>query len=591
MFKIHNTTSAILVLIAACANCFAQTPANSTAAQAAYVYVGSTKGVYLYNAAPNGSLTPVSGSPFPIAGSAIGSNGKYFVSLGTDYVHSYSVASNGAIQGQVSQINTQTYFSEPNSNCGGTAGAEFDHTGQDIYVLLGLNGCSALQSYKISSAGALSFLDSTSFQGGIVDPYIAPPAITADDVYAFNGEYIGSCGENTNVFQRQSSGALQYYGVAGGGNGPSMNYPTAQAGWGYGSLPALTTDPSNHLAIALQETGDTGCGSPVMPVQLASYTVQSDGSLTTTNTMQNMPTSNVYPTLMNMSPSGAFLAVGGDPQAQGEGSTAPQTAGLQVFHFNGANPITTDSGTLTTAPIDEIHWDSSNHLYALSNSTGKLYVYTVTAAGITPVQGSPYSIPSPNALVVVPTATAGGCAAPASDGVTICAPASGATVGSPVQVQAAATVSGTLAQTELWVDGVKKYSTASNSLDTSVSLPAGSHRFAVLAINTAGQKWEDVVYATVGSGTCSAPSSAGVHICQPASGSTVSSPVQVQAAGTVTGTISHMELWVDGVKKYSAAGAVLNTSVSLGAGSHRFAVLALNTAGQKWESAIYATVN
>ena len=180
-----------------------------------------------------------------------------------------------------------------------------------------------------------------------------------------------------------------------------------------GIKPCLLWLPTQRTTWPLPLQAVTTRADPYLPVQLASYTVQSDGSLLTTNTMQNMPTPNVYPTVMNMSPSGQFLAVGGDPAAQGDGSTTPQTPGLQVFNFNGANPITTDSGTLTTAPIDEIHWDKSNHLYALSNSTGKLYVYTVTATGVTAAPGSPYSIPTPTALVVVPTATGtSGCAAP-----------------------------------------------------------------------------------------------------------------------------------------------------------------------------------
>ena len=64
---------------------------------------------------------------------AIGSNGKYFISLGTDFVHSYAVASNGAIGQQKSQINTQNYTG---SDCGSTTGAILDHTGQNIYVEL-----------------------------------------------------------------------------------------------------------------------------------------------------------------------------------------------------------------------------------------------------------------------------------------------------------------------------------------------------------------------------------------------------------------------------------------------------------------------
>ncbi len=440
----------LLAIAVFSATCFAQSTT-------AYVYVGTTKGVYLYDASSSGALTAVSGSPFSITGNAFGSNGSYFLSLDTNDVHSYSIASNGAIQGQVSQINTQTYFSEPNSDCGGTAGAEFDHTGQDIYVLLGLNGCPTLQSYQISSAGALSFLDSSSFEGGTVSPYTFPPAITADDQFGYSGRYVGFCTEDTDVFQRQSSGAMVSIGAA-------MNFPTAQPDYGYQAMPALAADPANHLAVALQPSQPCG---PYLPVQLASYTVQSDGSLNTTNILQNMPTPNVYPTVMNMSPSGQFLAVGGDPAAQNAGSTAPQTPGLQVFHFNGGSAITTDSGTLTTAPIDEIHWDNSNHLYAVSNSTGKLYVYTVTSAGVTAAPGSPYSISAPNALVVVPTSSgSSSCAAPTSPGVNICAPASDATVGSPVEVEATANVTGTISSTQLWVDGVKKYSSASKLLDT-----------------------------------------------------------------------------------------------------------------------------
>jgi hypothetical protein len=51
---------------------------------------------------------------------------------------------------------------------------------------------------------------------------------------------------------------------------------------------------------------------------------------------------------------------------------------------------------------------------------------------------------------------------------------------------------------ELWVDGVKKYTeTSSKTLNTSISLAAGSHRFGVFAVNTAGTKWQGVSTATV----------------------------------------------------------------------------------------------
>jgi hypothetical protein len=97
---------------------------------------------------------------------------------------------------------------------------------------------------------------------------------------------------------------------------------------------------------------------------------------------------------------------------------------------------------------------------------------------------------------------------------------------------------------------------------------------------------------TIGStSSCAAPGSPGVNICKPVNGSTVASPVAVQASATVTGTISNMQLWVDGVKKFSNTGTTtLSTSVSLAAGSHRFTVIAVNTAGTKWQTVVNATV-
>jgi len=80
---------------------------------------------------------------------------------------------------------------------------------------------------------------------------------------------------------------------------------------------------------------------------------------------------------------------------------------------------------------------------------------------------------------------------------TIVSPVSGSTVGSPVHVVAKSSINGSLARMELWVDGVKKYSTSSATLDTNVGLSSGSHRFSIFAINSAGTKWNKVLYATV----------------------------------------------------------------------------------------------
>ena len=107
-----------------------------------------------------------------------------------------------------------------------------------------------------------------------------------------------------------------------------------------------------------------------------------------------MPTSAIVNiSNMKMSASGKLLAVAGAP-------------GLQIFHFNGAAPITSYSALLLpTVNIDQLAWDNTNHLYALSYSTGELYVYTVTPTSISEAPGSPYKVANAyglNGLVVVP---------------------------------------------------------------------------------------------------------------------------------------------------------------------------------------------
>lgn len=101
-----------------------------------------------------------------------------------------------------------------------------------------------------------------------------------------------------------------------------------------------------------------------------------------------------------------------------------------------------------------------------------------------------------------------------------------------------------------------------------------------------------LINTTATASTCSAPSAAGVNVCKPANGTTVSSPVEVQAAATIAGTLARMEIWVDGVKKYTeTTSKSFDTSVVLASGKHRFDIYAVNTAGTKYETTVYATVN
>ena len=183
-----------------------------------------------------------------------------------------------------------------------------------------------------------------------------------------------------------------------------------------------------------------------------------------------------------------------------------------------------------------------------------------------------------------------------AEGVQICTP--GASSTSPVKFSVAAAGPTPMRTAAVWVDGKKVVEQLTHAfsnysfLDASLPLAAGSH-----AITVFGTGWDNTLQQksftlTVGSGgSCPAPSGTGVNLCQPANGATVSSPVTIQATSKVTGTLARMELWIDGVKKYTeTTSPTLTYSVSLAAGSHRFAVFAVNTAGAKWETFDNATV-
>jgi Bacterial Ig domain len=589
--------SVALCTAAACAQIAlaqAPTPDAATASSTspvATVYVAYTpknsngNEIAEYSVAPNGALTPLPGSPYSGNVTSMAVNGKYLFgpNKSAPYIETYTINSSGELHWVAEENYLQT---DPGSDCG-SAGPVFpDRTGQSLYLMDFDGDCANnyYESFAVNpSSGHLSFTGTANGGAPSFEGISLAASFLNNDLYAYTTT--NGCMYNAVwAFRRGSNGALSTWGASDVSNASGFTFtpPAAPSGVGGWCYEHAAADPSGHVAIGMQPF--TGPSSAQGPLQIGSFTADSNGSLTTTNTAATMPATSVtYALALTMDPSGQLLAVGGQ-------------GGLQVFHFNGANPPTKFTPLLTTDTILAAYWDNNNHLFAISQTSNKLYEFNVTPTGYSAAPGSPWTVADPQDLAVNPLATnggGGGCSAPASAGVNLCSPASGATVNSPVQVTATGTVTGTFSQMELWVDGVRKYSeSTSPALNTSISLSAGQHRFAVLAVNTSGQVWEKAVDATVqSSGTCSAPGSPGVNLCSPANGATVNSPVQVAATANVSGTLSQMELWVDGVEKFSeSSSSTLQTSVSLGAGTHRFAVLAVNTSGQKWEQAVNATV-
>jgi hypothetical protein len=383
--------------------------AAASAQSVSRLYITTSAGINVYNVSSAGKLTLVSGSPFKgTSGLAIGTAGSHFITIGTTYIHSYAVTSTGAIGSQVSQINSALYTA---AECGTTAGGSIDHTGQEVYVqtagagwnTTGEGVCNGLQTFKVNSTtGVLTFSAATEFNLDDRSRGIAatPLTLAPNNAHAYNttGVYM-SCGGSVNGFYRDSYGSL--YNAPFNLTGPS--FPGLKYGGGtfYPSLSAnMAADATNHLAAAVFQDVEPPCDGVVGPLQLASYTVDYYGNLTSTNKGTSMPVPNVNPVFLNVSPAGNLVAVGSN--LAGPWFNTPMTTGLQVFHFNGASPITKYSAVLTTAPIDSVAWDKSNHLFAISKSSKKLYVYTITPTTIVQASGSPYTISSPSTLFVKP---------------------------------------------------------------------------------------------------------------------------------------------------------------------------------------------
>jgi len=174
------------------------------------------------------------------------------------------------------------------------------------------------------------------------------------------------------------------------------------------------------------------------------------------------------------------------------------------------------------------------------------------------------------------------CSSPNSSKVAahVCLPAAGSTVGSSFSVRAAANAPTSILRIEEWLDGKKVYQQLSNQVRNTLTTTPGTHTLTVIPVDIYGNYIKQTETITV-TNSCSAPSSAGVRICSPASGSTVSSPVTFSAAAAPSSgtSVTAMRLYVDNVAKYTVNGNKLYMSVALSAGTHSVVVVGYEANG------------
>jgi hypothetical protein len=313
-------------------------------------------------------------------------NGKYLFGVGQDqeHVYSYLREANGSLSlSPVDELNTRTY-----NDCPKLTTTQVDRTGSTLYVSqaecpdhsAGHNYYN-IEQFRINSNGTLQFL--ANHELGI--PSVTSPSplyflANNDFGYQFACYFPKESTSNgwISIYNRASDGVLQ----------PAVNAQYYNNDT-YSDLPCFAaTDEMNHLAVA--QVGYVYYnGSMVYNLaKIASFTTDSNGTITQPNqfNVRTLSLPNGVVNAMSISPAGNLLAVGG-----------PQ--GFQLFHFNGADPVSyyTKDVLQPSKDFEEFVWDKSNHLFAVT--TGGLLVYNVTPTAYSELGSK--SIPNASSAIAV----------------------------------------------------------------------------------------------------------------------------------------------------------------------------------------------
>lgn len=375
-----------IAALAALNGCASSVVAASTQNQSgngavAYVYVansagGSANEITAYAADSSGKLTKVPGSPVMEDAGYMVVNGTYLMAAarGTGKVDTYRIAQNGSLSYAVS-----TDYQQEDAGCGAVTQMIFDHTGQSLYVTETDMDCSnnGMTNWSVEDAtGGLSFQGTTDTGNWNTNAAY----FIGNNQYAYTAYNRNCMYYSMNGFERQSDGTMKEFR-------PQMNSPQPPSG-ASAYIPDLgAADTTDHVAFVEVPANPPGCAAGAR--KLATYTAGANGNLSTASTTANMPTTAIQTVDdMKMSPSGKLLAVAGQE-------------GLQVFHFNGASPITHDTPLLTADPVQQMFWDNDHHLYAIT-SANRLHVFTITPTGYSEAPGSPYTVDQPQYIVVQP---------------------------------------------------------------------------------------------------------------------------------------------------------------------------------------------
>ena len=182
-------------------------------------------------------------------------------------------------------------------------------------------------------------------------------------------------------------------------------------------------------------------------------------------------------------------------------------------------------------------------------------------------------------------------AAGSSPVVTVSLPANGASVSSPVSLQASAVPGSghSLTGWDVYVDSVSKYTAGGmNSIDPSLTLSSGSHTVVVRAWDSSGAYGDQTLNLTASSAKPT------VTLTAPLNNESVGSPVDVIASASPTAGHSITGWWIylDGAGVYNAGPVKsINHNVIASSGTHTLLTRAWDSSGAYGDQTVTVTVS
>ncbi len=332
-----------------------------------YAYAGTSSAITGYGVKSDGSLTPLSGSPYAASlNSNIVTNGAnvYTIAQGGTNLQIYSIDKSS---GALNLANTTSAIAGDPEQIDIGWKLALDHTGSSLYVAVGTNIDGGVNVFAV---GSTSSAQQVQFLAGPSIP-LAPEVFSPDNRYG----YASNCGARVFgifTYNRASDGTLTIT-THETAPGPPKGNP------GEAFCPErLALSAKGYLAVVWFPFAYASTGQVGNETYVVTYTINADGTLTpVSNSQVKTASSSANTVAVNFDPTGGFLAVAGD-------------GGIQTFAMNA-------NGTLAPAGSPQspggnflnVAWDNSNHVFAAN--TSQLYVFNSGTGVLTPASGSPYA--------------------------------------------------------------------------------------------------------------------------------------------------------------------------------------------------------